>query len=98
MYSFSTKIVDLMNSTCAIMAVCEEKQAGYKYLKENKAAFTISSYDAIYDVLLSIIKEPSSINTLALRAWELGKRNHDKKTNQITIMNNLKNIVTKSKI
>ena len=29
--SFSTKIIDLMSSTCAIMAICWDQQTGFKY-------------------------------------------------------------------
>lgn len=94
-YSFSTKIVDLMNSTCAIMAVCEEKQAGYKYLKENEAAFTVSSYDYLYDELQNIANNPSMIALYAKRAWELGKKNHDKSNNRRMIMNLLSLIAQK---
>ena len=95
MYSFSTKIVDLMNSSCAIMAVCEENQAGLKYLKENKAAFTITNNVDIYDVLLGIIKNPASISQLARNAWILGKKNHDKLENQKALMALLSEVAQK---
>lgn len=92
MYSFSTKIVDLMNSTCAIMAVCEENQAGLKYLKDNDAAFVITNYDDIYAVLLGINENPASISRFARKAWELGKKNHDKQENRKTLMRILNRI------
>ena len=97
MYSFSTKIVDLMNSTCAIMAVCEENQAGLKYLKENGSAFVITNYDDIYDVLLDINKNPAAIRQLAINAWNLGKKNHDRQKNQQIIMNLLNEVLQYSK-
>lgn len=85
-FSFSTKIVDLMNSTCAILAVCDENQSGFKYLKENNAAFTVSSFESLYDVLLDIVNNPSRIGLMAKNAWKLGKTNHDKSRNQEAIM------------
>ena len=36
--SFSTKIVDCMDSGCAVMAICDDKQAGGSYLRRNDCA------------------------------------------------------------
>ena len=75
-YSFSTKIIDLMASTCAIMAICWEKHAGYQYLKEHDAAFCISSYNDILPVLEKICAQPALIGAYAKKAWECGLKNH----------------------
>ena len=40
--SFSTKIIDCMNSGCAILAIGPETQAGIAYLKENDAAICVN--------------------------------------------------------
>lgn len=76
--SFSTKIVDLMSSTCAIMAICWKEHAGYKYLQENDAAFCLSNYDEILPQLEQIARTPSLINSYALKAYLCGIKNHQK--------------------
>lgn len=75
-YSFSTKIIDLMASSCAIMAICWDKHAGYQYLKQHDAAFCISSYDDILPMVDKICGEPTLINEYAEKAWKCGKDNH----------------------
>lgn len=75
-YSFSTKIIDLMASSCAIMAICWERHAGYQYLKEHDAAFCISSYKDILPMVEKICGEPTLISEYAGKAWKCGKDNH----------------------
>lgn len=76
--SFSTKIIDLMSSTCAIMAICWEQHAGLKYLKEKDAAFCISCYDEILPKLQQICDHPELIREYALKAYECGRKYHNK--------------------
>lgn len=75
-YSFSTKIIDLMASSCAIMAICWDKHAGYQYLKQHDAAFCISSYDDILPMVEKICGEPTLISEYAEKAWKCGQENH----------------------
>ena len=76
--SFSTKIIDLMASTCAILAVCWEQHTGYKYLKDNDAAFCIGDYTDLLPTLTNICNNPSLIQEYAQKAYECGKKNHAK--------------------
>lgn len=76
--SFSTKIIDLMASSCAIIAICWEKHAGYQYLKENDAAFCINNYDDILPMIKHIIDNPQMITKMARKAWECGIEHHKK--------------------
>lgn len=87
-YSFSTKIIDLMASSCAIMAICWEKHAGYQYLKKADAAFCISSYNEILPTLDKISSSPSLINEYADKAWHCGVKNHTRNIihNQIELI------------
>ncbi len=80
--SFSTKIVDLMNSTCAIMAVCWELHNGLQYLQREDAAICISNLTKVQDTLQNICNNPTIIQTYARKAWECGKRNHTRKVIQ----------------
>lgn len=76
--SFSTKIIDLMASTCAILAVCWNQHTGYKYLKDNDAAFCIGDYTDLLPTLTNICNNPSLIQEYAQKAYECGKKNHTK--------------------
>lgn len=76
--SFSTKIIDLMNSTCAIMAICWDKHCGYQYLKKNDAALCISDYSDILPVLKEISEKPEIISEYAEKAYRCGKMNHNR--------------------
>lgn len=77
-YSFSTKIIDLMASSCAIMAICWEKHAGYQYLKQHDAAFCASSYEGIKPMLERICYKPESIAEYAEKARRCGIENHSR--------------------
>jgi len=83
--SFSTKIIDLMASSCAILAICWDKHAGYQYLKENDAAFCVSAYDDIEPVLEQITNNLGLIADYAKKAWECGSLNHSQKKIQATL-------------
>jgi len=76
--SFSTKIIDCMNSGCAILAIGPDTQAGIAYLKENDAAVCIGRVDAILPTVHELIDDPDKIEFYAERAQALGKRNHQK--------------------
>lgn len=76
--SFSTKIIDLMASTCAIMAICWEKHAGYQYLKKHDAAICVSDLEDIKPQLERIVENPELIKIYAMKAWNCGKKNHNR--------------------
>ncbi|MBQ0063358.1 MAG: glycosyltransferase family 1 protein [Prevotella sp.] len=76
--SFSTKIIDLMASSCAIMAICWNQHTGYQYLKEFDAAICIDSYDKILRQLQRIVDDPDVLREYAKKAYECGKKNHSR--------------------
>jgi len=87
-YSFSTKIIDLMASTCAIMAICWEKHSGYVYLKKHDAALCVSDYNDILPLLHRISQQPSFIQEYAEKAWKCGRGSHS----QIIIQSQIKTV------
>ena len=86
--SFSTKIIDLMASSCAILAICWERHAGYQYLYEHKAAICVSSNDQIKGCLQEIVTHPESLAEMQRKAWECGITYHSRKA----IQNQIKNV------
>lgn len=91
--SFSTKIIDLMASTCAIMAICWNQHAGYQYLKKNDAAFCVDDYSQILPCLQSIVDNPAIIQTYAQKAYNCGKQNHSRQKIQGQIRNQFQEII-----
>lgn len=84
--SFSTKIVDLLHSRRAVMAICWDQSSPYKYLKREDAAICVSDLSEIDNTLLSIRNNPQLLRIYAEKAWECGLRNH----NQTDVNNMIK--------
>lgn len=74
--SFSTKIVDCLASSCAVMAISWKEHSGLKYLQKEDAALCINEISTLHDTLQSIVNNPEIIIAYANKAWECGKRNH----------------------
>ena len=76
--SFPGKIVDCLDSGCAVMAICDKKQAGFAYLKKDDAAICISEPSDILPVLQKISNNPEMLISYQHKAFHLGKENHRK--------------------
>lgn len=85
--SFSTKIIDCVQSGCAILAIAWEEHTGLKYLQKEDAAICVSNLSSLYTVLNEIAQNPEILKEYARKAFECGKRNHDIKTLQETLYN-----------
>lgn len=77
--SFSTKVMDCMASGCAVMAVCWNGHAAYQYLKEKDAAIVADSNEQIKKQLEMIVKHPELVVEYAEKAFECGKRSHQRR-------------------
>ncbi len=95
--SFSTKVIDLMASTCAIMAICWEKHCGYQYLKEHDAAFCCPDYESILPLLQTIINNPTLINIYQKKAYECGKKYHSRSYIQSQLLEVFQNAISNNK-
>ena len=93
-YSFSTKIIDLMASSCAIMAICWEKHAGYQYLKKHDAALCVSDYEGILPILQKISEQPLLIQEYAEKAWKCGIENHSREKIQNQIRETFDHVIS----
>lgn len=74
--SFSTKIVDCMDSGCAVMAICDKKQAGGAYLRRNDCAICINDLSDIEQTLRNIIANPELLVEYQHKAFEVGRKYH----------------------
>lgn len=95
--SFSTKIIDLMGSTCAILAVCWNRHCGYLYLHENDAAFCVDDYNNILPMLQRIADDSSLIQQYAHKAYECGCKNHSREKIQKQIKDKFEELIAKNK-
>lgn len=95
--SFSTKIVDCLDSGCAVMAICEEQQAGFAYLKRNDAAICISDLAELENVLTRIVNNKDILIEYQRKAFKLGRKNHLKQNIDSMLKNDFACVVeTKS--
>ncbi len=77
-YSFSTKTIDCLASTCAVIAVGPLSNEGIRYLKKNRGAICIGKKEEIYPVLSHIVSHPDKIEVCRRNAWRLGIKAHRK--------------------
>lgn len=76
--SFSTKIIDCMNSGCAILAIGPSTQAGIAYLRENDAAICVNDVKDLYSVVNEIVDNIEIVRIYAEKANRLGMKKHQK--------------------
>lgn len=93
--SFSTKIIDLMASSCAILAVCWNHHCGYQYLRDNDAAFCVDNYSDILPMLQRIVENPSLVQNYAQKAYECGRKNHTLERIQKQIRDKFEELIAK---
>ena len=74
--SFSTKIIDCLDSGCAVMAICDKDQAGGAYLRRNGCAICVNDLKELFPTLKEIVNNPRQLIALQLKAFEVGRKNH----------------------
>ena len=83
--SFSTKIIDCLNSGCAVLAIGPEDQGGMSYLKKNDAAICVNDLRELSPTVREIADHPGLITEYANKALRLGQKNHMKDDIEKTI-------------
>lgn len=96
-HSFSTKIIDLMSSTCAIMVICWNQNNGFNYLKNEDAAICVSEYEDILPTLKRVIENSELISEYIRKASLCGMKNHSRNIIQNQITNTFNKYITQSK-
>ncbi|BCJ94681.1 hypothetical protein acsn021_22500 [Anaerocolumna cellulosilytica] len=89
-YSFSTKIIDCLASSCAVLAICPKSHAGYDYLKKQDSAICVSSLHEIKGTLTKLCKKKSLVQEYQKKAWSCGQRNHQKYSIQQMLLEEMK--------
>ena len=84
--SFSTKIVDCLSSGCAVMAICDEKQGGYEYLKQNDIAICVPKESQIQNILHKVLQNPQYVTIYKTKAHNFCLENLSKKIQKDMIL------------
>ncbi len=95
--SFSTKIVDCMQSGSCLLAVGPEETASIKLLKEHGIAQVVSSNHGEYieKVLKRLIENPNSIRETALAMQQFALAHHSPMVLEHTLYNDLNTLLRK---
>ena len=91
--SFSTKIVDCLDSGCAVMAICDQQQAGSAYLKRNDSGICVSDCSKLEETLKRLVDDPEIIIHYQHKAFELGRRNHRADETRQMILNDFNELM-----
>ncbi len=96
-YSFSTKIMDCMNTGCAVMAICHPSQNGLQYLRKQDAAIVVDDPRNLMGILNELCDNHYLIKEFAQKAIDCGKRNHQKEVVQKLLMRDMETLTTEQK-
>lgn len=91
--SFSTKIVDYLETNRCIFAIGDDYCASIQYFIDNECGAVATKKEDIEKVLIELHENRDLLKKYAGKAWESGKRNHHKPVVQSMVKNDLNNIV-----
>lgn len=87
--SFSTKIVDYLASSRAILAIGPSNLASMNFLQSNDAAFCVTNKSDLYECLKKILQNTELIEVYAKKAWQCGKEKTPAEYTKETVYNSL---------
>lgn len=91
--SFSTKIVDCLESGRTLFAIGDEEAASIEYLSKDNVALIANNSDEIMNVLREIQQDTSILNSYAQRGWEYGEKHHKITTIRKKLYKDLEDII-----
>ncbi|CZR05631.1 hypothetical protein SAMN04488048_11556 [Trichococcus flocculiformis] len=89
-HSFSTKIVDYFKANRCIFAVGKDDVASIDYLINEDAAIVAQSEEDVFIKLSELVNDSKLMFEYSNKAWECGKRNHQKNVIQDSLYQELK--------
>ena len=93
--SFSTKIVDYLKSARPILAYGPKDVASIDHLIKNDCAIVADNENELYEKLLATIDDKGTLNLLAEKGYECGKKHHNEADINKMLKNDLNFIVNK---
>lgn len=94
--SFSTKIVEYLACARCILAVGPRGVASMEYLISNDAGLVASSYNEVSTTLARLVRDPRLRMEYGVKAWESGRRNHNRRQVQERLSTQLKSVVAQA--
>lgn len=91
--SFSTKIVDYLETNRCIFAIGDDYCSSIQYFLKNGCGAVATNKSEIVTELERLYNNRDLLKQYADKAWESGKRNHDKAVMQNMVLTDLKNIL-----
>ena len=91
--SFSTKITDYLAGGKCVLAIGPADIAPMEYLRDNDAAITVTSERDITEQLEYLLS-PGVVGRYARKAYDCGKKNHDKMSLDSIVFGKLREITT----
>lgn len=89
--SFSTKLTDYLSEGKCMLAIGPGDIAPMEYLSENDAAITVTDVQDIKEKVVHLLEE-GVIEQYARKAYDCGKRNHDKQALDDVVFGRIKEI------
>ena len=89
--SFSTKIIDCMQSTAAILAIGPNEIASIEYIKSNNLGYTITDVEDIVSRLTFLANNTDIINIINQRKADFAERFHTKTS--VKALSQMRNII-----
>lgn len=96
-YSFSTKIIDCLASSCSVIAIGPKKNAGVRYLKDKKAAICITRPEDIVRTLQKIAGNKDGLIKYQKRAIKCVKKYHSRIEVQKEILEDFEKVIAEFK-
>lgn len=96
--SFSTKIIDCIESGCAILAYCWDQHSGWTYLKRENAAICVSSEDELRKTIKLVVDQPEIISQYSRAAYDCGIKKHSRERVQKMLRNDFIRIIENAHI
>ena len=93
--SFSTKIVDYLKTARPILAVGPKDVASIDHLIRNDCAIVADHKAELEQKLRSILEDQDELNRVAKKAYECGRRHHNRQDIQRMLLQDLKEICGK---
>lgn len=95
--SFSTKIIDCLASSCAVMAIAWKEHSGLTYLKRENAAICIDDINELQNVLEDLCENSNKILEYQYKAWKCGIMNHQAESVRKQLYDDFTEVIKRSK-
>ena len=94
--SFSTKLVDYFHKAKCIVAYGPKDVASISHLIKNDAAIVADNENELKEMLTRLVDNPCLVGEFGTKAWECGKRNHQRRIIQKMLNDDFENLLSKN--